>query len=1326
MSSDNEIRKGPGLSHAQKIGDLARSALYANKPNNWILGESPGDDFGYDFQVTAFDPEGEGAQCTFNIQLKGTTQKESKLTHGNVLSYPFDHATLNLWHRSGFAVLVVIVDLIETQDPKAATVHFHLANYDLDDILLALPPDQKTVRLRVPIDQIVHKDLNILPVVLPYLDEIADARRVGRDRRRAGGAEASDRMSIGAARASAPMSHVTVSDEIEALIDASPKRTELQAALDALRAGDYERVLKLCRHPTEETSKAAPQDTAIAAHLTAMALDAIGDSEGAGVLTTLAVSLLPECDAIVGAAAQKTLEAIEFGPDGKRALEVLLESIEAYRGLSVSSVRAKILSINGDFVGAREILKSFPPDKIATTAIVVSVVERAWDRVLNEVAAARELPTLRPKQRLWLDVLEARARFEWAFRSVPRPVEGDFVIPSTGLPQVDYDSLRLAYDMSRRAMLTAQRLSWPADIKYILDVFPVSAMLLGYMSEAMPLLAALGLARAKVMPIREVVAKMAVQFDQPEIALQLSERAGTSPSFEQEAAVTAVANLKVGRIAKALELVTDRFLADESVSDVYLTALLMLGMAANSALRTDLLEKIRARLDQDAIARHFRAILDSAVLVQQSLLRRPEAIQKLHAYWSENGRPTVVGYHLLTNTDPRNEDEAKLFVDVAANLELENSLGSKQLADYGQALLTIDRVADAVTKLRSASDRFRDDPEIKSLLGIALEIDGQSPEAFKLFEQLLNEGKASNTARRYFVEIATRMGFFDRAEQQVRAAYANATARDRKLNLLNTLFKLLLAEDKRPEQIEEVAWEYGRLVDQSDEREEGIFLQEYLVATLPEGLAIKPERADEFRQRLDTYNEKFPKSKFLWRGQFPTEGPPEAMLAALQKAVGLTDRDIQKAETTERKMDRGALEVPFSWRPRRFLRNVSDIFMLWEIRKKAPIDRAALHFRSSIAGYDRQVPRNVGDCEAVLSLTSLLLLDELGLLALVSDTFPRLVVARATLIALQEARNTFTNGWGRERSTRIMEHLQQRFSKITHPPYGLEEVQRGIPDWYREEKVAMEQAGRVYFSDDIVETYLVCSSNENAPSKPSISIVDFLTWADKSARIVSPQQVADAIGHMTRLRVMAVNVEHRYFIAAIPDALNEATNQAQAEEVLRSAQTFQSILDGVWDHFKSFDDLRTHFAANMSYLLNEVGANEEVLVSLWLRWLRTVRFQAMPKISPLRKMVMAFNTILQHLKSDKDAASRLWGSFWSALQRGLGSELDRSEDRVAIEEVASILGAQRAIKESEATAMALFEKAKMGLEAGTEREAWFNEAYIDAMVRQERARQTSR
>ena len=87
----------------------------------------------------------------------------------------------------------------------------------------------------------------------------------------------------------------------------------------------------------------------------------------------------------------------------------------------------------------------------------------------------------------------------------------------------------------------------------------------------------------------------------------------------------------------------------------------------------------------------------------------------------------------------------------------------------------------------------------------------------------------------------------------------------------------------------------------------------------------------------------------------------------------------------------------------------------------------------------------------------------------------------------------------------------------------------------------------------------------------------------------------------------------------------------------------------MWDHFKAFEDLLSHFAANMTYLLNETQANQEVLVALWLRWLGAVRFQTKPNVPPLKKLMGACLSVLADLKSDRIVVGRLWSSFWTAF-----------------------------------------------------------------------------
>lgn len=1318
--ADVIMRRGPGYSLAQEVGDLARSALFANKPTTWLLSEKSGDDFGYDFEVTAFSNSDDGAQCAFNIQLKGTTQQKSRIENGTVLSHSFDVSTLNLWHRSGFAVLVVIVDLIDTQDPKSATVHFQFVNRQLDEILPTLPHDRKTVQLHVPKKQVVDRDLDILPVILPYLDELAEARRQLRETRRAAGTTSQDLLAYETGNTNEALSTAPLSDngDIDELIQSSSDKERFQAAINYLRAGDYSRVLDLCPPPTDENCKDDPKASGISSYLRAKALHDIGQSDAARELTKLAASLLPSSDEIISAYTQDQLNIINYAPEGSLARAALLESLEQHTGLFVTCIKSKVLALNGDYDQARHILDSFPNEKTAITRIVISTIEREWERALSEIEESRGFHSLTPKQRLWIEIMEARAHFENALLSVPRPDEGDFIIPFSGFPQIDYSALRSAYAVSNRAMISAQRLGWPVDAQYVLDVYLVSSSVLGLTDQSMPLIASLGFARPEVPSIRKAVSQFAVQHDQSEIAIQLIQSADTAPKFKHESCVLAVSALKSGQPDKAFELVTDEFLSDNSSDDVYLSSLMVIGDAANSSLRTDLLEKIRARLKQDSKSMPYGAILEAATMVSRNLLKRKDSNDALCDFWRANGHPTVVAHHLLTNIDCQDTEEAALFVEVAARLEQTNSLHQDQLANYGKALITLKRIEDAIEKLRLAHDRFRQDPTIKSLLGIALELNGNSPEAFQIFEELLNEGKASETARRHFVEIAVRMGFFDKAAIHIRNSYAKCSNRERKLQLLNTLFQLLIAEGNHPTQAEEVAWEFGQQTDQSNEQEEGIFLQEYLFATMRDDITFSPERIQEFQARLEAYHRDFPNSKLLWRAEIPTEGPPEAILSALREAVGLTDEQLQAGITLERRMDRGLLQIPFSWRPRRFLRNVSDLFMLWEIRKKAPIERAALHFSNNATGYDRNIPGNLASCEAVISLTSLLLLDELGLLVLVLQSFEHIVIARSTLAVLQQARSSFSSGWGYEKATHIIKQLQDHFHKIYHPPHYLEAAPDALPPWHLEEKEAMRLPDRVYFSDDIIETYLVCSNdNEQGNPLPSIATTDFLAWADESANTISPKEVAETIGQMILMRIMTVTVTQRYFIASVPDALTHAENQEQSDAALLDATAFNSICDGIWSHHKPFDELVTHFSANMSYLITNTPASQETLIVLWIRWLKAIRFQEKPPMPPIQKLATAFLETLKLLNRERNVIDRLWRSFWTALQRGLGSELEDAEDHVAICVIGRILGRARAVPETEELAAKLFERAKIGLEPGTERENWFNGSYVEAVAK---------
>lgn len=1316
MPEEYQVLPGPGRGRAQKIGDLARSVLYARKPDAWEIGEIGGDDYGYDFQAQVFALAESIAQCTVNIQLKGTTQPVSKINGGTTLAYSFDRRTLNLWHRSGLAVVVVIVDLIESTNILEATPHYYFASPDLGALLDSLPADQQTVRLHVPVANLIHQGLDILPLLLPYLDSIRDAQRIAVERQRASGATTTDQLQIEVSTFQVGLSDNAIEErEIDSFLQSCGQRNSLESALSLLRRGDYDVLLDTFPTPGEQLIAEDPHSAALTLYLRSMALDAMGEDQMSTDAATRALELFPDCDPIHGSVAHKEMVAISLESQHSELRNELLEKLSGHTGLSTTIVKAKLHALNRNFEEARKLVSHFSRDRVAVVQTTISMLERDWGRVETEAEDALKSTDLRPRERLLLTIFKARAQFEMALSQVQRQNHDEMLIPPAGLPGTDYAMLRSSFETSHLAMNQAQRLNWPSEISYVIDVYPVSAMVLGLLDSAMPLLAALSLARPKITMIREGLSKVFIQCKKPELALAMHDAAGDSARFENEDLVVAVAAVKAGRPEEAFSLMSDDLLNSDSNTSLYLSSIMMISIAADASLRSDVVSKIRQRLRRDKTGRDYEAIMDSAIRVQQSVLQRPGAIREVFGYWRDNEKPAIIGLHLLDNLNPQDRDEAELFLTIVEDVKKTNSLDEDNYIDQGQSLLTLDRPVEAEAVLREATSRFANNPKLKSLLGIAFEKNGRSHDAFTLFEELLNNGSASESARRYYVEIAVRMGFFVQAENQIRTVLARTQNRDQKLQLLGTLCQLLLAEGNRITELEETAWQFGRFARQDDETQEGTFLQLYLVASAPQNLAIEQERIEEFQRRLNAYTAAFPESGVLWRANIPENAAPGEVQDALQHALRISNDDLKKGIAVERRLNNGSLLIPFSWRPRTLLRNMTDVFMLWELRKKTPIELRAMHFSNSASDYTPPTPEDLGSVNPVISLTSLLLLDELNLLERVLDSFDQIYLARSTILTLQQVRNSFASSDGRARSQRIMELIQRYFAKIVHPPQIAHQGLKWIPAWHEEEKSALALDSTAYFSDDIIETHLTCHYGE-AKSRPAITTVDYLRWSEqKESTDQAAQGVAKSIAKMMDLRIAGVTVDFRYFLASIPAELSTAISQEEVEAIAKCTPTFLSMIDSLWDHEDDLHAINTHFANTVSHILTTSDVSEEFLVYLWLRWLRAVRLKTNPPLSPERKLAVCFVYILGCLPDSKELVTRLWRIFWVVVQRGFQNEdLRMPPDKFAILQIATALGEQRVNAELEDHITELFERALHGLEPGTQRSEWLSSTYIDA------------
>lgn len=1306
---------GPQRGTAQEIGQDAERALNAHSPERWSLGGVGGRDYGVDYELTVFGAN--GAELVCNLQLKGTTQENARLKDGVHLSYGFDCATLRLWHNSVTPILIAVADMVDSRDPLHATVHYHFVSPELDDVLSGAQ-DQAKVNIRIARTNLVHRHLDVLPLIRPYVAELWDARRILRERRLASGnsTDSSALLAISSAgQGTSNFDSPEAGAAVDELIKGADGSEALRASLTALRNGDAARVFSLTREPTSEEAAAPTISISLNAYLRAKAFEFVGSSDS-DVLRLLRVAeiALPDNDDVVSSIAQRRLDDIDLGQPGTAERTALLQTLAAHKGPSVATVVAKIHALNQEFAAARRALESVPRPKANIIELIVSIVEGDWSRVIVEAEDARNFGISTPVQSFLIDVLEARAHFQLAMGPMEWPESGDLIIPAAGVAGMKTDALRMAYGVSLAAMYKAQVLRWPAATAHLLDVFPISAQLLGRSEEALPLLASLGRARATDMSVRENVIKFALNADQPSLALQLSELAGSAPRFPAEEGLLATASCRVGDVARAFSLIEDTG-SSMWPKDVYWATLMTVGVAADAAMRSEILEGIRLRLDESKEGQHYLAILDSAVSVRSSLLQRGAAVVRLHAYWVQHSFPPVISRHLLVNADPESKSEAAIIREVANQLQKEYSLDADQWASLGQALITLGAYAEAKSQLGEACDRFDLDHRLESLLAISYELNGDAFQAFEMFERLIESGEASESARRYFINSAARIGFLDKAIDQVRGALSKSTHRQARLRHLNTLFQLTLHSSANPVELWELAWQYGDLTDQTNEREEGVFLQEVIAACN----SFEPEpggpRLLEYARRRDRFVEAFPHSKYLRRVDLESRNGGGNLATSLREALGISIDDVRRANILERNLDSGTIVAPFSWRPRRFLTEVSDVLALWQLRRSKSVSRKSWHFNSVADDINRSVPISPAGWEPVVSLTSLLVLNECNLLQVFLNNFHRVVIARATLVALQDARNPITAGLGREIATRILDTLRANFEKITHPPFPIQESKEIGPNWHREELLAMEVQGRFYFCDDVLESAFVCGIEHGANGggtlrKASACTADLLSWLDRHD-MMSPREVAEYIGRLVTLSI-GVPVTHRVLVAAIPDSLQCAKTAKDAGTALLEAPTLGPILDGIWAPDRSLDALLRMLSDLLSYLV-ENGGSDFVVGALWTRWLQTVRLQTEPAIAPLNKLAASL-VVVAHRVDDSDAVHRLWRGYWYAVEHGLSIDATLEPDRAGVEAVAHLLGSASVERGHEIAEVSQHVRHALG--AGTELDALYERTYINAAV----------
>jgi hypothetical protein len=133
----------------------------------------------------------------------------------------------------------------------------------------------------------------------------------------------------------------------------------------------------------------------------------------------------------------------------------------------------------------------------------------------------------------------------------------------------------------------------------------------------------------------------------------------------------------------------------------------------------------------------------------------------------------------------------------------------------------------------------------------------------------------------------------------------------------------------------------------------------------------------------------------------------------------------------ENQLQRGELAVPFCWRPKHLLLNVTDVVHLWYIGKHAAKDARAYHLTMATEPNYEELDLSRGlDRPPLIDLTSLLVVYDLHLLAVLFRVFPKIAIPKRTLMEIQTLAHPFP--WGYTPLVEIRDLLKTHMAQISH------------------------------------------------------------------------------------------------------------------------------------------------------------------------------------------------------------------------------------------------------------------------------------------------------
>jgi hypothetical protein len=1310
----------PQENDGQRIGRFADQCFQANRPISWRVDATDGDgDFGYDYQLQIVDSG--LVKDIFRAQLKGTTRPTLNLA-GTEFSVSIKVSTANYYARAMEPVLLILCDLtVDPAHPKNCQLYWQWIHDDLRRIREnGVVEGQDSVTFHVPVANKLDDSTNLSGHIGRFrqLSQIGDQIDliVERDKPALTSyerAEFASKIVPNLERKSAALIDALADDFQSSWVDA-PAGTlpwHLKEASNALKSGSVEDARRALDAATKLLEKAKPLENADYWHEVARLRTFMLDDVGARDAFAEACKFSNDLDRHIVPWAETEMRIRLCEASAPCDFSDVIARLHG-SSPAVAAIRARLIAAEGKYDDAIAITDPIEgPERHFARAIIFSM-QAKWNESIDACEEGLNDRLTRSATKQLFFILRARARFSTALGVTDFGDEVETFLPISGPAGTNPDLLRAAWNDIAEVITAFRSAGWPSNVEFISDLWPAVAGMLGLQQQTLPLLKEAGAARPTLRVLQIGLETIAAQVGDFGLALEANAR---QPDSERNLLQRIVLLHMAGRHQDCVSLMEAR---RGSVSDDHP----MLGYAmvhaifsAEKCIRPTLTIRWTEELETKPELAAHNALFNYFRTVSKQLLAKDIALTELIAKYERLGRPLFIAKHLINELDGADEKQAMLCVEIAAALKSAQMLDVEDSTRLAQALTTLHKWDDLLTLSKEALNQFEGNDRLSAIGAIALDNLGRTAEAHELLKSLVEKADPDDLAMTIYIRIASRSGFADQAMVAIEKVYEGEKEKKKQFECLRHLFSLLDMSDPKNPRLIEISWEIGKISDQADEIQEGIFLTTMFAATLTVNEPLGEERKAAFNNRLIAFTTNFPNSKVLKRATLPDNGSASDLMRILDEITGSDESQRQWRRKIQTELHHGTAPIPYAWRPRQVLDGISDVATLWEVSKQSSWNDCQLHLTMALNDWQQVPLEKLRSQVPLLDLLTLMVVADLDLFDAMFKLFPKIAIGKATLLELQTLLSPMSGSPFRSKLLSLQAKLKEHFQDIEQPGAGpSSEVSVAKARLGSEEIAEIVKTTNRYmvYSDDLLFRIYANAPTDNPPS---ICTVDLLYSLDE-AGILSARETAERIARLCYWRVGGVMISMRYQLAILPDALGNARSVSAGIDALIADQLCNALFSGIWNIDKNFGDLQGHAGAILRELVeNEKNSIQSVaaLAGFWIGKVKLHKKAPMPieRMAALLIMQAAFDP----RDLNEDRARRLWNVYHKLIEEEHGNRMDDDKYYDSIQ-ITGEVAAEMDQRQSLTGDRSLYARLAKGLTEGTSEYERFINAYASKLM----------